>query len=59
MKIIDEHGNELTLEQALIHRWGLPYMPGSFADPTRTAEVEAARKKYEEEHGPFEEDETP
>jgi hypothetical protein len=32
-------------------------MPGSFADPTRTAEIEAARAKYVEENGPFEEDE--
>lgn len=55
MRIFDENGNEMTLEEAILHKWNTPYVPGSFADPTRTAEVEAERAKYVEEHGPFEE----
>lgn len=56
MKVIDENGNEVPFEEALKRQFGVPYVPGSFADPTRTAEVEAARKAYVEEHGETEDD---
>lgn len=56
MKVIDENGNEVPFEEALKRQFGVPYVPGSFADPTRTAEVEAARIAYEAEHGPSEDD---
>lgn len=57
MKFFDEKGNELQLEDAIKRQFGVPYVPGSFADPTRTAEIEAARQKYLAEHGPLDEDE--